>query len=64
VYLYRGHRLLALQRHAATDTAETVGVELHGADARDIASGKDYGRVRHLSLTIDGVTPVILEVQR
>src|ERR1700722_848424 len=63
LYQYRGHRLLALQRHAATEGSETVEVDLHGADARDVASGKDYGRARHLSLTLDGVTPIILEVQ-
>jgi hypothetical protein len=64
LYQYHGHPLLALQRHTATVGSEMVEVDLHGADARDVASGKDYGPARHLSLTIDGVTPIILKMQR
>jgi hypothetical protein len=62
VYRSRGHRLLALHRHAARDTSETVTLLLNGAHARDIASDHDYGRQERLVLTLDGITPTILEI--
>jgi Beta-galactosidase len=63
-YLFRsrGQLLLALQRRALGETAETVTVTLHGRPARDLASGRDYGHMTRLTLTLDPITPVFLAI--
>jgi hypothetical protein len=65
-WLFRsdGQSLLALQRHTPEQTNETVTIELHGHQARDIATGHDYGRPGRLTLTIDPITPEFLEIDR
>jgi hypothetical protein len=65
-YLFRsrGQRLLALQRHTPGEAPETITVELHGWQARDIATDRDYGRQQRLVLTIDPITAIFLELRR
>jgi hypothetical protein len=65
-YLFRskGQRLLALQRGTPGQTAETVTIDLHGRHARDIATGRDYGRQERLTLELDPVAPTLLEIGR
>ncbi|HEX3996247.1 MAG TPA: beta-galactosidase [Acetobacteraceae bacterium] len=65
-YLFRsdGRRLLALQRRTPRDTPETITVDLHAQQARDIATGRDYGRQDHLVLTLGPITPIFLELRR
>ncbi len=65
-YLFRsrGGRMLALHRHTVGETNEIVSVDLHGWRARDIVTGHDYGRQGRLVLTLDPITPVILEIGR
>jgi hypothetical protein len=60
----RGQRLLALQRRTPGETTETVTVDLHGQQARDLATGRDYGRPARLAVTLDPITPVFLEIDR
>jgi Beta-galactosidase len=64
VYIAHGQRLLALQRGAAKQTPETVTVELNGSHARDLATGRDYGKPARLMLTLDPITPAFLEIDR
>ena len=64
VFQSRGHPLLALQRHAPGDTPETVSIDLRGRYARDIATGRDYGRPERLTVTLDPITPTLLEIDR
>jgi hypothetical protein len=65
-YLYRsqGRRLLALQQHKPGSTPETVVVDLHGWQARDLVTGRDLGRQQRLLLTLDPARPNILELTR
>lgn len=65
-YLFRsqGRRLLALQRHAPEDTSEIVSIDLNGWHARDLVTGRDYGRRTNLTLTLDPITPAFLEIWR
>ena len=58
VYRSQGQRLLALQRREAGSAPETVTVDLNGWQARG------YGRQQRLTLTLDPVTPAILELTR
>jgi hypothetical protein len=60
----RGQQLLALQRQGPGDAPETVTIGVHGLHARDIASGRDYGRRDRLTVTLDPVTPTLLEIDR
>ena len=59
-YLYRchGRRLLALQQRQPTEAPETVTVDLHGWQA------DGYGRQQRLTLTLDPITPIVLELTR
>jgi hypothetical protein len=65
-YLFRslGRWLLALQRRTPGDAPETISVNLVGRHARDIATGRDYGRQDRLVLTPDPITPIFLELGR
>jgi hypothetical protein len=65
-YVYRSHerRLLALQSRAVRDTGEIITLVLNGAHARDVVTGRDYGRSKRLTLTIDPITPIFLEIDR
>jgi hypothetical protein len=65
-WLFRSHgqSLLALQRRTPEQTTETVTVDLHGHQARDLATGHDYGRPARLTLTIGPVTPQFLAIDR
>ena len=58
VYRSQGQRLLALQRRKASSAPETVTVDLNGWQARG------YGRQQRLTLTLDPVTPSVLELTR
>lgn len=59
-YLYRssGRRLLALQQRKPGPAPEIVSVDLHGWQARG------YGRQQRVTLTVDPITPGILELTR
>ncbi len=65
-WLFRsdGRQLLALQRRKPQDAPETITIDLHGRHARDIATGRDYGRPDRLVLTAGPVTPILLELSR
>jgi hypothetical protein len=65
-YLYRsrGHQLLALQQRKPGSAPETISVDLHGWQARDVATGRNYGRPQRVVLTLDPITPSILELIR
>jgi hypothetical protein len=58
----RGHHLLALQRHTFVAESETATIALHGARARDIITQRDYGRPDRLTVTLDPITPTLLEL--
>ena len=63
-YVYRAgaDRIVALHRRMAGDTPLSVTLTLPGGAVRDLLSGHDLGRPRRLTLTLDAVTPVVLEV--
>jgi hypothetical protein len=65
-WLFRsgGRQLLALQSHSPRETPETVTVDLHGRRVRDITADHDYGHQGRLVLTVDPITPTILEISR
>jgi hypothetical protein len=58
LYRNRPGRMLALQQRKPALAPETVTVDLHGWQARG------YGRRQHLTLTLDPITPTILELTR
>jgi hypothetical protein len=58
LYRYHGHRLLALQQHKPDSAPETVAMDLHGWQARG------YARQQRLTLTLDPITPSVLELTR
>ena len=56
--------LLALHRARASASAETVTVHLNGWRARDLISGLDWPAGDAVTVRLDGVVPLILELRR
>jgi hypothetical protein len=64
LYRSRGRQLLALQQRKPGSAPESISVDLHGWQVRDVATGRDYGRPQRVVLTLDPITPSILELIR
>ena len=65
-YLFRsrGKRLLALHRRAPGTAAGPVTVRLNGWRARNLSTGQIHDREGRLTLTLDPITPLFLEIGR
>ena len=65
-YLYNSgnRRFLALHPRALRQTQETVTMHLNGREARDLATGQRYTGAQSVTVTLDLVTPVFLELGR
>ena len=65
-WMYRAGRqtLLALHRARAAAETETVTLHLGGWRARDLTHGRDLPAVEAVTLHLDGVAPLLLEVRQ
>lgn len=64
VFGSHGHQLLALQRREPHEPVAAITVRLQGQQARDLVTGRDYGRHRTLHLSLGPVTPIVLDLGR
>ena len=63
-YMYAAGKrgFLALHPRALRQTPEPVTLHLNGREARDLASGQRYTGGQRVTVTLDPVTPVFLEI--
>ena len=62
MFVSRGKRLLALHRRAPGGAVGPVTVYMHGSRASDVVTGQDHAASELLTLMLDPVTPIVLEI--